>query len=99
MTLPYSVSIYLFYIIFYINIQYIYKAGGANHLSPKDFHEAIDRALNPSPSRDEGHAADTTAKKMVIIDARNIYETRIGRFDVSGHENAANINILDPKTR
>lgn len=38
-------------------------------------------------------------KPMVIIDARNIYETRIGRFDVSDHENASNVTVLDPRSR
>lgn len=68
-------------------------AGGANHLSPSEFHTAISKAL-------EGHPDDCEDyKKMVIIDVRNIYETRIGRFDISDHDNAANVTVLDPKSR
>jgi predicted sulfurtransferase len=51
------------------------------------FHRAIEAALGPG------------GRRTAIIDARNIYETRIGRFDVSEHENAANVTVMDPKTR
>ena len=44
-------------------------------------------------------ACSEPEKKMVIIDARNIYETRIGKFDLSSHENSANLKVLDPKSR
>lgn len=42
--------------------------GGA-HLTPQAFHEAL-------------AACDTSQQDTVILDARNIYESRIGRFEV-----------------
>ncbi|KAG2466615.1 TSTD2 protein, partial [Polypterus senegalus] len=47
-----------------------YKVAGA-HLSPKEFHEEVERYV----SEESGTPSDT-----ILLDCRNFYESRIGRF-------------------
>lgn len=54
------------------------------HLTPEEFHDALEREI----------AGQTTSgKEAVLIDVRNIYETRIGKFDVSS------VSTMDPLSR
>jgi predicted sulfurtransferase len=53
------------------------------HLSPEAFHAQLQ-------SVQEG-----TESNVVLVDVRNLYETRIGRFDVP--ESA--VDVIDPQTR
>jgi predicted sulfurtransferase len=71
-------------------------------LSPKEFHAVIesylreDAASQPADDTDEGR----TRKELVLIDVRNIYETKIGRFQVTSEsEDKEIIPVLDPHTR
>ena len=50
------------------------------HLSPQEFHQALLEAASSS-----GDA--------ILFDARNLYETRLGRFELDG------VPTIDPKTR
>ncbi|XP_076899966.1 rhodanese-like domain-containing protein 6 [Bidens hawaiensis] len=53
------------------------------HLSATEFHSLLQNAFETSK----------TSKKYVLLDARNLYETRIGKFNVP------NVETLDPETR
>ncbi|GMH44089.1 hypothetical protein BSKO_12023 [Bryopsis sp. KO-2023] len=61
------------------------------HLTPAEFHEELRRQANP---RSSGHGSgDDLPRPLVLLDTRNAYETRIGRFDVPG------VTTLDPQLR
>ena len=49
----------------------LHKAGG--HLSPAEFHARL-------------QAAPGGERSPVLLDVRNVYESRIGRFEVAGLE-------------
>ncbi|XP_027935457.1 rhodanese-like domain-containing protein 6 isoform X2 [Vigna unguiculata] len=57
-------------------------SNAGSHLSALDFHSSLHNANNESPENG-----------LVLLDARNLYETRIGKFDVP------NVETLDPKVR
>nr|GEY84062.1 hypothetical protein [Tanacetum cinerariifolium] len=59
-------------------------SNAGKHLSAAEFHSILQSAGNPE--RDD-------SKKLVILDARNLYETRIGKFHVP------NVVTLDPEIR
>ena len=52
---------------------------GGKHLSPEEFHSML--------------TTDGVKEDVVLLDTRNIYETRIGQFDVPG------VITVDPETR
>lgn len=55
------------------------------HLSAVEFHSAIQNSGQ--------HKEKDTPKKLVLLDARNLYETRIGKF------HTPNVETLDPAIR
>lgn len=61
--------------------------GAGAYLTPREFHRVIEEAL-------EADKADS----VVLIDVRNIYETRIGRFDIA-EESESKLMTIDPETR
>jgi hypothetical protein len=72
------------------------------HLSPKEFHAVIESYLKedagclPVDDTDE----ETKRKELVLIDVRNIYETKIGRFQVTSESKDKEVvPVLDPHTR
>ncbi|KIZ00894.1 hypothetical protein MNEG_7068 [Monoraphidium neglectum] len=60
-------------------------SNGGRHLPPRAFHDMLERAA--------AEGAGGGGCQTVLIDARNAYETQIGRFDVSG------VELMDPRTR
>ncbi|XP_042462853.1 rhodanese-like domain-containing protein 6 isoform X1 [Zingiber officinale] len=58
------------------------------HLSAAEFHSVLHDAVIPGTNMDS--KAD---KQLVLLDARNLYETRIGKFK------ATNVETLDPELR
>ena len=70
---------------------------GGKHLTPKEFHEALqqnnDDNNNNNNEEESGVFNIKHDNKNVLIDVRNLYETRIGHFDCD------NVPLLDPKTR
>lgn len=62
------------------------------HLSPLEFHAALERYA--TSSNDTIASNDGIKNEVVMLDVRNIYETRIGKFDVNG-----SIEVIDPLTR
>ncbi|KAF5781622.1 putative Rhodanese-like domain, serine hydrolase FSH, Zinc finger, FYVE/PHD-type, rhodanase [Helianthus annuus] len=57
-------------------------SNAGQHLSAIEFHSLLQNAN-----------ASETSRKLVLLDARNLYETRIGKF------NAPNVETLDPEIR
>ncbi|KAL5138639.1 Rhodanese-like domain-containing protein 6 [Glycine soja] len=57
-------------------------SNAGKHLSALDFHSSLHNTNSESPE-----------KGLVLLDARNLYETRIGKFDVP------NVETLDPQVR
>ncbi|KAL9318720.1 hypothetical protein ACSQ67_015237 [Phaseolus vulgaris] len=57
-------------------------SNAGRHLSALDFHSSLHNANNESPE-----------SGLVLLDARNLYETRIGKFHVP------NVETLDPEVR
>ncbi|KAG4907303.1 hypothetical protein AAZX31_20G085500 [Glycine max] len=57
-------------------------SNAGKHLSALDFHSSLHNTNRESPEND-----------LVLLDARNLYETRIGKFHVP------NIETLDPQVR
>jgi len=45
------------------------KVATAPHLTPQQFHDLLDQSSGDA------------FKKIVLLDVRNLYETRVGRFD------------------
>ncbi|KAF4347253.1 hypothetical protein G4B88_015763 [Cannabis sativa] len=60
------------------------------HLSAAEFHSALQKA---GQSLDDDSPTLTDSKQLVLLDARNLYETRIGKF------HAPNVETLDPGIR
>ncbi|XP_062081815.1 rhodanese-like domain-containing protein 6 isoform X2 [Humulus lupulus] len=60
------------------------------HLSATEFHSALQIA---GQSLDDESSTLTDRKQLVLLDARNLYETRIGKF------HAPNVETLDPGIR
>jgi predicted sulfurtransferase/predicted esterase len=60
----------------------------APRISPAEFHGLLEAAQNRMDTSQE-----STNREVVLLDCRNLYETRIGRFQV------ANVVQLDPETR
>ncbi|KAL4519970.1 hypothetical protein Ndes2437B_g04392 [Nannochloris sp. 'desiccata'] len=69
----------------------------ARHASPLEFHHLLQNAANENAARTETSGAensdDTVKKETVLVDCRNVYETRIGHFEAEG------VITLDPGTR
>ena len=81
------------------NVHFGSLAGPGEHLSPRAFHEEIEKECNRlSTERAGGGAADsgTGSPPLVILDVRNVYETEIGRFDISDR---GSVPVIDPKIR
>lgn len=57
-------------------------SNAGRHLSAAEFHSVLQNAAKDSP-----------ADNLVLLDARNLYETRIGKF------HAPNVETLDPQVR
>lgn len=57
-------------------------SNAGKHLSATEFHSSLHNANSESPE-----------KSLVLLDARNLYETRIGKFQ------APNVDTLDPQVR
>ncbi|CAN8294674.1 unnamed protein product [Cochlearia groenlandica] len=62
------------------------KAG--KHLSAAEFHSVLQRA-----NEQTGEDGESENKELVLLDARNLYETRIGKFE------SENVETLDPEIR
>eukprot|EP00877_Chromochloris_zofingiensis_P013686 jgi/Chrzof1/8571/Cz03g15310.t1 len=60
---------------------------GATHLTPQEFHDKMSQACSSLAS------SDVSSDDVVLLDARNVYETAIGHFRVPG------VPLLDPQTR
>jgi len=62
------------------------------HVSPREFHDLL------------SHAADAAAtptspqRKLVLLDARNVYESRLGRFEVNIPAHASAVTTCMPPT-
>jgi predicted sulfurtransferase len=82
---------------------------GGIHLMPRDWHEALmgfastQESLAPSPLLQAAETNGTNGTNgaeidpdIVLIDVRNRYETRIGRFELP---EGSRVRILDPDTR
>ncbi|XP_022895710.1 rhodanese-like domain-containing protein 6 [Olea europaea var. sylvestris] len=63
-------------------------SNAGKHLSAADFHSVLQNA--GKFQEEESFGSD---KKIVLVDARNLYETRIGKF------HAPNVETLDPEIR
>nr|XP_043621535.1 rhodanese-like domain-containing protein 6 [Erigeron canadensis]XP_043621536.1 rhodanese-like domain-containing protein 6 [Erigeron canadensis]XP_043621538.1 rhodanese-like domain-containing protein 6 [Erigeron canadensis]XP_043621539.1 rhodanese-like domain-containing protein 6 [Erigeron canadensis] len=59
-------------------------SNSGKHLSAVEFHSVLQNA---------GKSVTDASKKLVLLDARNLYETRIGKF------HAPNVETLDPEIR
>jgi hypothetical protein len=57
-------------------------------LKPVEFHAEITNAIN-----------NLDSDEIALIDVRNIYETRIGRFDVSDQVYCNKVKVFDPRSR
>lgn len=66
-------------------------AGPGHHLSPQAFHNEIEKYINAERS-----GVDVEEQPLVLLDVRNIYETEIGRFDIS---DKGSVPVVDPQTR
>ena len=62
----------------------------ARHATPVEFHQLLQQASSASTKTTP---ENNNSKETVLIDCRNIYETRIGRFEAEG------VTTLDPTTR
>ncbi|XP_026397783.1 rhodanese-like domain-containing protein 6 [Papaver somniferum] len=63
-------------------------SNAGRHLSAAEFHSVLHGAGNNLES--EGQSG---GKPVILLDARNVYETRIGKFETS------NVETLDPEIR
>ncbi|GMH10417.1 hypothetical protein Nepgr_012258 [Nepenthes gracilis] len=63
-------------------------SNAGRHLSATEFHSIL-RGAGKLLEKESG----TDGKKLVLLDARNLYETRIGKFE------APNVQTLDPSIR
>ncbi|KAK1440299.1 hypothetical protein QVD17_06124 [Tagetes erecta] len=61
-------------------------SNAGQHLSAIEFHSLLQNA-------NASETSETSSKKLVLLDARNLYETRIGKFHVP------NVETLDPEIR
>ncbi|KAI3426290.1 hypothetical protein D9Q98_008663 [Chlorella vulgaris] len=61
---------------------------GARHVEAAEFHSLLEQACQ---ARSQGH--DDERKETVLFDARNLYETQLGRFVAPG------VEVLDPRAR
>ncbi|KAL8540949.1 hypothetical protein ACS0TY_002280 [Phlomoides rotata] len=59
-------------------------SNAGRHLSAAEFHSVL---------QDAGKCQDISDKKLILLDARNLYETRIGKFDTPV------VKTLDPEIR
>ncbi len=64
--------------------------GGGRHLSPQGFHAMLAQGSGGGGTDDDDA---TNNSSVVLLDTRNVYETRIGRFQVPG------VETVDPDTR
>ncbi|GER44001.1 rhodanese-like domain-containing protein 6 [Striga asiatica] len=62
-------------------------SNAGRHLSAAEFHSILQSA---GKCQDENSGCD---KKLILLDARNLYETRIGKFETS------DVKTLDPEIR
>jgi predicted sulfurtransferase len=62
----------------------------AQHVSPTEFHQILQHAANSTTDSTE---SDTKKTEIVLVDCRNLYETRLGSFEAEG------VTTLDPGTR
>ena len=72
-----------------------FKHGGA-HLSPEEFHAALLEASSAAAAAasSSGGKGDAAKPGVVLVDARNGYESAIGRFDPP-----PGVELLEPRTR
>ncbi|XP_010267911.1 PREDICTED: rhodanese-like domain-containing protein 6 [Nelumbo nucifera] len=63
-------------------------SNAGKHLSAVEFHSVLEKAGNTFENEGSVHQ-----KKFLLLDARNLYETRIGKFQTP------NVETLDPKIR
>ncbi|KAF8392701.1 hypothetical protein HHK36_023050 [Tetracentron sinense] len=63
-------------------------ANAGRHLSAAEFHSVLQSAGNSLESEDS-----TPRTRLLLLDARNVYETRIGKFQTP------NVETLDPEIR
>lgn len=63
-------------------------SNAGSHLSATEFHSVLHDARDNMDSD-----SSVQQKQLVLLDARNIYETRIGKFQ------SPNVDTLDPETR
>ncbi|CAL4898649.1 unnamed protein product [Urochloa decumbens] len=64
-------------------------SSAGRHLSAAEFHSVLQNVAGTSSVA----VAPAKKKEVVVVDARNVYETRIGKF------NAPNVETLDPEIR
>ncbi len=75
------------------------------HLTPVEFHQELDKALTNTEATDgtndtssgNSSSCNNDDRDLVLIDVRNIYETRIGAFEVPS--GCKRIQKIDPCTR
>lgn len=68
----------------------------APRISPAEFHTLLQAAQKPSDTEEQLDSMSVSSqdrREVVLLDCRNLYETRIGRFQ------APNVTQLDPETR
>lgn len=64
-------------------------SSAGRHLSAAEFHSVLQNVAGTSLNA----VASAEKKEVVVLDARNVYETRIGKFNVP------NVKTLDPEIR
>ena len=74
------------------------------HLTPLEFHQELDKAIAAAGTTEgindmssSGDSDNNEVRDLVLIDVRNIYETRIGSFEVPPE--CKRIQKIDPCTR
>lgn len=58
----------------------IYNAG--SHLSPGEFHAELKLVTNERGAKDSSQPIDKESSSVVLVDVRNRYESRIGKFNL-----------------
>jgi hypothetical protein len=91
------------------------KAGPGRHLSPQEFHDILsysrdrrERALLTVGTCPGIDVADKESvhlehvfkeQELILLDVRNYYETRVGRFQLQDHSGEVVGSAIDPMTR
>ncbi|XP_031266413.1 rhodanese-like domain-containing protein 6 isoform X1 [Pistacia vera] len=68
-------------------------SNAGRHLSAVEFHSLLQSAVFCLPVQGLNEESPTESEKLVLLDARNLYETRIGKFHTQS------VETLDPEIR